>query len=142
MSAQNQMKWTGLDELRRDLRALPDHLATEGEGIVLAHATQAFTDVAAVYRTHARTGNLWAGLDLIKKAAGRFATGAILVSRAPHVFIFEKGTKPRQTKAGAYRGVSPAHHVFRPTVAKYKAAMNQAIAAMLTRAGFRVSGAA
>jgi HK97 gp10 family phage protein len=52
------------------------------------------------------------------KNTGKKITVMVTVDRkkAPHAGLVELGTKARFTKAGAYRGVMPAHPYFRPAV--------------------------
>lgn len=150
-----RLQWDGLAELRTLLRQLPDDLATEGGAIVLASANEAFTAIETVYVAHQRSGRLRAGLSLVQSATGRFGASILLISRAPHAWIFEHGTAPREGAGGrgtgkgarhgnqaGNRGASPAFHAFIPAVAAARTRMYDALAALLERAGFVVTRAA
>jgi hypothetical protein len=103
MSAKVQMN--GLDELRAELRRLPEELATEAGDIVLAHAEAAKRDVQSDYPT-GKTGNLKRRVSVLRNRS-KVTTQAIVKGTAPHAFIFEKGTVNRQTDKGWNRGRMP-----------------------------------
>lgn len=134
----NRIVWEGLDELRAALRALPDELAAEASGIVLAAAEAARQEIVDAY-PH-RTGALWSGMAVTTTAAGRYGAGAVVINRAKHAYIFEVGTQARHTSLGANRGSMPAGNVFIPRVIKHRRAMYEQLKALLERAGLEVSG--
>jgi hypothetical protein len=142
VSAHNRIRWEGLDELRAELRKLPDELAAEGTTIVVAHATRAHAAIDAVYAQHEHTGFLRRALQLSTQAAGRFGAGMLLINRAPHAWMFEHGTKVRHNGIGN-RGAMKATPTFIPIVMRERHAMYDALANMLKRVtGFQVTGRA
>jgi hypothetical protein len=138
MASRNRIRWDGLDQLKADLRALPANLGAEGGAIVEAHADIAIADIDAAYPT--RTGRLRKGLKKTINRTGRFGTGAVIRNNAPHAYIFEHGTKARHNAIGAFRGSMPAGNVFIPRMQKWRRRMYQQLAALLERAGLRVTG--
>lgn len=57
-----------------------------------------------------------------------------VLATAPHLGLYERGTRPRRTRAGASRGVSPAHGaVFIPLAIRYRAQAGSAVRALLER---------
>lgn len=117
----NRLLFEGMDELRAQLHALPEDLATEAEEIVIAHAEGAKREIEAAYPIRATNlhpterrkstwfppGNLHSRVTSVTSRS-RVTTSAIVKSRAPHAFIFEKGTGNRVTNRGWNRGRMPA----------------------------------
>jgi len=136
--ANNRLRWHGLDELKADLRRLPEELAQEGSAIIFAHADGAMAEIAAAYPT--RTGNLRKGLRRTINAVGRWGAGALVKNVAKHAWIFEHGTQARHTAIGANRGAMPAGRVFIPIVMRWRRKMYAQLAALLERHGLRTSG--
>jgi hypothetical protein len=62
----NRLTFEGLDELRTELRQLPDHLAQEAGAIVLEEAEAARVEIVETYRRNFKgdegTGNLEKGV--------------------------------------------------------------------------------
>lgn len=138
MSARVRLE--GLAEFRAALRALPDDLKHEAEGIVVQHATQAEQDTQAGYPT-GPTGNLKRGMRVdVERSA--FGVSARVRSTARHATIFEKGTNRRQTADGADRGRMPPaarEEAFIPKVILQRRRMVEALIGLVQRAGFVVS---
>jgi hypothetical protein len=131
--------WTGFDELRQQLRELPEHLAGEA-GTIVNEATDSFmTTTAAAYPK--RSGNLSRGLRKLQKSSGRFGVVYQVKNVAPHAWIFENGTQVRHTAIGANRGAMPPGHIFVPNAIRTRAQMYQRLAAMLEREGLIVHAA-
>ena len=100
-----QWSWSGLDELRAALRALPADLTTDAGAIVRRHGDAAVRAIVAGYPEV--TGNLKRGVTIRTLAGtGRFYAGVQVRSQAPHALIYERGTKTRAYQ-GANRGVMP-----------------------------------
>lgn len=147
--AHSRVKWEGLDELRELLRALPEELREEGEGIVLDAASGAKDDIYAAYPVW--TGNLRNGLQMrsldgsddffFRTGSKLLGAGAILFNNAKHAYIFEHGTAARHSGIRS-TGIMPAGNVFIPRVIKWRNRMYDALARMLEGHGFEVRRAA
>jgi hypothetical protein len=134
--------WSGLDELRADLRNLPAHLATEASAIVWFSASQAKADVVAGYTAHRRTGNLADHVSVTTREGSPYGTAVVVKSSARHAWMFENGTQARHNSLGANRGSMPPGHVFIPAMIRHRRQMYVALQSMMERAGLRVSGSA
>lgn len=129
----------GLDEFRRQLRALPENMQNEAGEIVITHAEDAKRQIETGY-PEGPTGNLKRRVS-VERNKSKLASSAIVRSRAPHAAIFEFGTKRRFTDRGANRGVMPKasdSEAFIPKAIRARRRMTQALVAMLERLGFRV----
>lgn len=131
-----RVQWTGLDEMRAALRALPQTLATEATHIVEAAANSAAREIKARYPR--KSGNLSDHLTLTPEAVGPFGVAYRLQNTAKHAWIYESGTELRYTVAGVPRGRMPASHVFLGGVLPAKRRMNADLQALLERHGFLV----
>lgn len=129
----------GLAELRAALRQLPAELTADADAIVLAHAEDAHRVIEDAYPV-GKTGNLKAGVTT-ERNRSRFATSAIVRSRARHANLFERGTKARFTKRGWARGTMPEADVAKrmiPKVIRARQRMVNALVGLVKRAGFEV----
>ncbi len=134
----NGFRWSGLDELREELRNLPEEMTGEASHIVEGAANSAEADIKAGYPS--RTGNLRNHLQQTHFDRGRFSAGVILKNTARHAWLFENGSQARHTDIGADRGSMPAGHVFVPAVLKARRRMYEELKALVTRKGLQVSG--
>jgi hypothetical protein len=116
MARLGSVKWTGLDSFLDELKVLDAGLTDEANAIMTASAEAAKSAIAAAYPV--RSGALQRGL-VIRPARGLLLAGGELVQTAPHGWIYEKGTKVRENKAGANRGQMPARPTFDPIAARY-----------------------
>jgi hypothetical protein len=135
-----QLQWNGLNEFRNALRKLPEHLAEEAAGIVEAAADGAARTIQANYPA-GPTGNLKRGVR-VSRDRSPAATKAVVSSRAPHAFIFEKGTTQRRTDRGFNRGrmpSAPESRAFIPVAIKARASMIGRLIELLRREGFTVN---
>lgn len=100
-----RLVFDGLDELRAELRKLPQTLATEASAIV----QQAASEADAIYARgiHDKTGKLRRGVTQ-KVESSRAGVAVVVRSGAPHAYIYDNGTQPRQTSQGWNRGQMPA----------------------------------
>jgi hypothetical protein len=131
MAKRLEVSWAGLDALKAELTALPETLIEEGNTILLTSAQDAKAAIDAAYQAQCRpggTGNLRRGL-VLRLARGRLA-GATLLQRAPHGWLYERGTKVRKNKAGQNRGRMPRNPTFQPIAAEYQ---KTALAALIAR---------
>ena len=84
------LSWDGLDALRAMLKGMPMILAPQVKALANAHAGAAASTLRAAYPI-GPTGNLRAGVRLDQRAA-KGGSATVLVSAAPHAWIFERGT--------------------------------------------------
>jgi hypothetical protein len=131
-----RVTWTGLAELRDELRRLPAELAGEASGIVLGAAEGAAADMDYPRRT----GDLADKLKVETVSSGPFGAGARFVNTSKLAHIFENGSQVRHTAIGANRGSMPPGHVFVPAVVRRRRTMYEQLKALLTRHGLQVSG--
>ena len=132
----------GLDELKEQLRALPEDLAREAAVIVQAHAQAAYSEMDQKYAEHDFTGNLRRGLTIRKEfTGGSFAVRWIVRNRAPHAYWAEHGTEMRHTTTGVGRGRMKPLHIFIPIAIRKRELMVQALAGVVRRHGMRVTQA-
>jgi hypothetical protein len=137
----NRLVMEGLNELREQLRNLPEDLAREAGVIVLAQAEMAKDQIQRAYPE--KTGRLRGGITVTREALDRGGAAAIVRSRAPHAHLHEYGTQPRRTNKGANRGFMPkADEGERmiPIIVRRRRAMVEALIAMVRRAGLTVEG--
>ena len=138
--ARNQLTFTGLEELKAALRALPAELTAEASHIIEGAANAVAYDIKAAYPVY--TGNLRDHLTVTHQARGRFGAAALVQNTAKHAWIFENGTQARHTQFGANRGAMPPGRVFIPRMIKARRAMYERLKDLLVRHGLRVTGEA
>ena len=132
------VKWTGLDTFKQELQVLATGLATEANGILTESAEAAKTAIAAAYPL--QTGALRAGL-VLRPARGLVLTGLELLQTAPHGYLYEHGTRPRETKSGANRGLMTGNPTFIPIAAAYRrTALTHIIDRLYWHGAARVTG--
>jgi len=131
--------WSGLDSFMDELRVLTSNLVDEANQIMTDSCGAARRDIAGRYPV--RKGGLRRGL-VIRPSRGTLLSGAALVQTAPHGWIFEHGTKERETKAGADRGFITGTAIFEPIANAYQRAAVAAVVDRLAQHGATsVSGA-
>ena len=124
--------FTGMAELIADLQALGPAKEQEAGVIVSKHAEAAAQAVRVGYPV--KEGGLRNGV--VVKVIG--ATRRLVISRARHAHLFERGTVRRSTNStGANRGTMPAGNVFIPTVVRWRTRMNEQLIAMVKRSKVR-----
>jgi len=130
--------FTGLDELKAQLRQLPAELAGEGADIVQAAADGAFATIAAGYPS--RAGALKAKLT-VTHTRSPFGARSVVKNTAKEAIWFERGTQARHNKLGANRGAMPANHLFTQTIIRARLRMYAGpFPELLQRAGLTVTG--
>lgn len=132
------VRWEGLEELREELKHLPQDLADDASDIVVGAAQAAVNEIVDAYPE--RTGNLRRHVYVALRAAGRFSAAAIVKNTAKHAWLFENGSQARHTALGANRGAMPAGHVFLPIVIRWRRIMYEQLKSLLVRHGAVVSG--
>lgn len=130
--------WSGLDELKAQLRALPGELAGEGAHLVEARANSATQTIGAGYPS--RAGDLRKGLT-VTHTRSAFGARSIVKNTDPAALVFDVGSQARHTSLGANRGAMPANPIFSQTCRRERRAMYQDLSDLLVRKGLRVSGA-
>jgi Bacteriophage HK97-gp10, putative tail-component len=129
--AENQLRINGLEELRRALLALPPELVHEAQVIVQAQAEAALREMAAAYPV--KTGALRRGLQL-EVGGDHVSATARVRNRAPHAYLFERGTRSHYSATGK--------KVFIPIAMQRRRIMLAALIDLVERSGLHVSGAA
>jgi hypothetical protein len=142
----NRLVFSGLEELKAQLRALPEDLADEASVIVQEHAQTAAAAVRAVYASHRDGGDLTEGVVVEINTWGRFGTSVVVRSKAKHAWLFDHGSQARHyiTRHGVQHltGRMPARPTFIPTMMRFRRAMYVALADMLRAHGLIVTGQA
>ena len=132
--------WDGLDSFLDELRVLTGNLVDEANAIMVHSSEAARRDIASHYPV--RKGGLRRGL-VITPARGTLLSGATLRQTAPHGWIYEHGTKRRQTQAGADRGQMDPTPVFEPIAAAYhRAAIDEVKGRLLQHGASQVTDTA
>jgi hypothetical protein len=142
------LRWSGLDELKAQLRNLPTELTTEASRIVDATANAAAVEVRTAYGRHHVTGDLQSGVVVTHTQGGKWSAGAILKSSSPHAWLFDNGSQARhyfskngkEHKTGKMWGRIPPTHVFVRTAVNARRVMYGKFKDMLVRNGLIVTG--
>jgi hypothetical protein len=134
-----RVQMDGLNELREQLRRLPEDLANEAGDIVLAHAEAAKREVESGYPYY--RGVLRSRVR-IERNRSKVTTSAIVRSAAPHAFIFEKGTVVRRNERGANRGrmpKAPEGQAAIPKFIRWRARMVEALKELIRSHGGEIA---
>ncbi len=140
----NRMVFSGVEELKAELRALPAKYADEASEVVLGAAHGAADDVVNAYSQHSVTGDLASHVFVSNRGMGQFGAGAVVRNTAKHAWIFENGTQARHyvTVKGNQHltGQMPGFHVFIPAMARFRRQMYQKLIQIVEREGVTVTG--
>jgi hypothetical protein len=137
--AANKLVFEGLEELRQQLRDMPDLFTEESRTYVLEARDDALREI----HYPARAESLQKGLkvDAIETPYG---TIGVIKNTSKLASIFENGTQARHTMLGSFRGAMPQSmppaHVMVPVIMRKRRAMFGKILAMLQRYGLVVTG--
>jgi len=136
------LKITGLEQLRADLKRLPEDLQREAAVIVQATADAMAVDVLGQYAV--KTGNLRSHVRVETTADVVGGVSSRVVSRARHAWLYERGTdgKKRSWKNGKNTGPMPAKKIFAPIAPIRRRIMTAALVELVQRAGLTVTGSA
>jgi hypothetical protein len=116
-------------ELIRGLQRLDERTRLEAVSIVRASAVAMRDEVAHMYPR--RTGTLQDRVS-VGKVSGELRWK--VRSRAPHAWLFERGTHERFTKGtGAGRGAMPKGNLFVPAAQRARSRMVEQLIAMVVR---------
>lgn len=128
------VQWRGLDEFKDRLRAMDAEMTAEANEIMVSVAESARTAIVQTYPI--KSGNLRRGVIIRKpRNPGRLLAGVDLVQRAPHGWLYERGTTVRHNKKGANRGQMKATPTFVPIAERYHRAGIDAIIRRLDARG-------
>jgi hypothetical protein len=137
-----KLSFDGLQELREQLRNLPDDLTGEGKDIVLSHGDRAVAAIVAGYPEV--SGNLKQGVSVrTLTGTGRFYAGVEVRSRSAHATLYEFGTAGERSFNGENRGQmppAPPDRAAGPKIGHERRDMQGDLRDLLTRAGLDVSG--
>jgi len=133
-------QWTGVEELIAQFATLAPDLTTTAAPIVELSARVAKDTIYTCYPT--RTGNLKKGLAVVVKTEAT-RTQATVVNKAPHAWLFERGSQARHNAIGANRGSMPPNPLFSSTMMRTRRALYTAlIPHLLEEFGLTVTGLA
>jgi hypothetical protein len=144
--AANELRITGLAELRAALLKLPPALVQEAGVIVHAQAEAMAHAVESQYPV--RTGNLRGHVQVELASDGVSATARVKNTartkdgKRDLGHIYEKGTPPRRWASGKSTGQMPAGKVFIPIAIMRRRIMMAALVDLIQRAGLTVTGSA
>lgn len=148
--AQNKFVFTGMDELKAELRALPSHLTAEAGREVVSAANGAAVTVRTIYGQHKVSGNLQAGVSVSHESAGTYGARSVVKSNAPHAWLFDNGSQARhymtangvKHATGRMWGRTPPTHAFVKTMIAARRGMFEKLRGVMERAGLVVRGEA
>jgi hypothetical protein len=124
--------FTGMAALIADLEALGPSCEREAGVIIDKHPEAMAQSVRAGYPV--KDGALRNGVVVRKIRPLR----NVVVSRAKHAHLFERGTVRRSRASdGANRGTMPAGNVFIPAAVRWRGQMNQQLIGMVRRSKVR-----
>jgi hypothetical protein len=133
------LTWSGLSELKEDLRNLPDYLKGEAAHIVDAAANRAQADIQSGYANHRHSGNLADHVEQTVTDDSRYGYAIQVKANSPHAWLFEFGSQARHRNLKTWRPM-PAGHVFVPAMDKNRRWMWDQLSALVTRQGMTVTG--
>lgn len=133
----NRFVFSGLEELKAQLRALPAALAGEGGHLVEGHANGAAATIKAGYP--ARSGELRDKLE-VEHQTSAFGARSVVRNRSKYADEFEYGSQARHTAIGANRGSMPPNPLFTQTIRQRRRAMYADLQGLLERHGLEVTG--
>jgi len=123
----NQLRLSGVRELRAELAALPTDLRSGAIPILLASARRTVGLVVAAYPEV--TGALKAGVKLIPRDARGVAALFTVATTAPHAHLIEFGTARTRPRA-----------IFLPITERERRAAVSAVVALVETTGLDVTG--
>lgn len=134
----NRFTWSGLEELKAQLRALPSELGVEAAHIVEGRANGAAAIIKRGYPS--RSGDLRDELD-VEHTRSAFGARSTVINRSKHAAPFDRGSETvRITTAGISRGKMPPNPIFTQTIIRERRAMYGDLAELLRRKGLTVTG--
>jgi hypothetical protein len=138
------VEWTGLAELKEELRSLPGDASVEASHLIEGIANGAATDIKAVYGAHRVTGHLQESVVIERQSAGAFGTAIVVKSTDPMAWLFDNGSQARHWASGKSTGQmwgkTPPTHAFVQIMIRARRQMYEQLTALLVRKGLVVSG--
>lgn len=136
--ARTAVVWTGLNEYREQLRAMPQACTREAATMVEGAVNSAFVTISAVYGAHRHTGTLQRRLKIMPlRFRGELTTGLELRSGSPIAWLFDNGSQARHHASGKSTGTmwgrTPPTHIFKKTVVQKRREMVMRLKDMVLR---------
>jgi hypothetical protein len=136
-----------LDELKRQWATMADRLAGEADHRAEEAAQGSAVAVRTAYSQHWVTGALVKRVVVERWHRGKLLPGWAVRSKAPHTWLFEHGSKPRQYttargnvhRTGAMWKGAPPPQTFFPVTSKFRRALEQQLVDLLRREGATVT---
>jgi hypothetical protein len=133
-------QWTGVQELIAQFATLAPDLTTTSAPIVELSARVAKDTIYTGYPT--RTGNLKKGLAVVVKTEAT-RTQATVVNKAPHAWLYERGSETRHSATHDNLGRMPPNPLFSSTMMRTRRALYTALVPHLVdQFGLTVTGVA
>lgn len=121
--------WSGLDELRHELAALPSQVRGQFKPVLDKAGQQVVSETTAAYAS-AGVSSLSQGMRSESSQDAEDLSVRIRLT-SPTAHLRELGTVDRYTSSGAYRGRQPARPVFIPIVERVRAQVGETLATAL-----------
>jgi len=136
-----------LADLKRQWATMADRLAGEADHRAEEAAQGAAVEIRGVYVQHRVTGRLVKGVTVSRHYRGKLLPGWAVHARAPHTWLFEHGSTPRQYtssggkihRTGAMWKGSPPPQTFFPVTSKFRRALELQLVDLLRREGATVT---
>lgn len=130
----------GIEDLREQLRQLPEELRREAYAIGSRAANTAASNVRAKYQAHRHSGKLADSVEVVEtKNAGQFGVGLTVVANQWYALIFDTGIEAdRHTAMNWDRGKMPAAHIFIPEMIRQRKVAEREWTQLLRDHGFEV----
>lgn len=145
-----EFAFNGLEEFKEEVMALPQNLADAAQDIANEFAKDAANELKTAYprgpgnrKKGYRGGNLIKGVKYRsgKKKKGKLVAQAYVRNEAPHAWLYDHGTKTRQTKLGRDRGDMPATHLFERITMRYQLNLQDEWVSLQQQYGLKVRAA-
>jgi hypothetical protein len=126
-----------VDEFRRALQDLPQHLGDEAREIVHFAAEGVGREILEAY-PQTPDNDLKQGMRVVHKDDGPLHARSIVENTSHLSNWYENGTQERHTKLGRNRGRMPPAHVFVPRIIRARRRMEATLVEMVIREGLIV----
>lgn len=129
-----KVRWSGLNDLIRELGGLPAEIQSDGMAIIREETEGAAKEMAQGYAQ--KSGKLARSVRTL------YPSSSILVgiaqAKSPHAHLYEFGTDKRQTVSGSNRGTMPEKQVTPDIARRRRANMARRLVNLLRSKGFQV----
>lgn len=138
----NRFVWSGLDELKAQLRALPPELGGEAAHLIEARANGAAVTIRSGYPS--KRGDLRKGLT-VTHTRTPFGARSVVTNSSDEALVFERGSEARHyiSEHGVRHltGKMPPNPLFTQTMQRERRALYDVdLRDLLTRKGLTVTG--